>query len=206
MIFHTAEIRWFQPGIIPKEIEKWFTSLAGQIEKQPPRTDQYIKLIGSNTLGIKIRDGRFEVKEKQSHENNILSVNNIEGYIELWTKWSFESSENKYHLNEIIKGEFIGIEKTRTMQKYIFDSKGNISGGFDNFKSDGCNLELTSVSIDNSDWWTLGLETYGRTGSLEQNLKTAFELIFKNQFPGSLSIKESYGYPAWLEYIIPSSH
>lgn len=198
MIFQTAEIRWFHPGNIPGEIEKWFTSLDGQFEEQPPRTDRYLKLNGSNTLGIKIREGRFEIKENQSREKKFLSINKIEGFAELWTKWSFESFENKYHLNKLIKGEFIAINKIRALQKYIFDSNGNIESGFDNFNSDGCNLELTIVSVNNSNWWTLGLETYGRIGLFEDNLKTAFYQIFKERFPGNLSRSNSFSYPKWL--------
>ncbi len=202
MIFHTTEIRWFYPGEIPGEIEKWLTSLNGQFEKQPPRTDHYINVKGSNTLGIKIREGRFEVKEIQSSDEKILSVKNVKGFAEIWTKWSFDTVENKYHLNELIKGEFIALKKTRALQKYIFDSNGNIESGFDNFNSDGCNLELTKVIVNKTAWWTLGLETYGKSEFLEKNLQTAFNHIFKSRFPFSLEKELSFSYPEWINKCI----
>ena len=209
MIFQTAEIRWFFEKNLPEVISEWFIGLDGKFEKQEARTDFYLQLENNTSLGIKIREGKFEIKERQSTEGKVLANNNIEGISESWTKWSFESAEDKYPLNEIVKGNWIEVIKARKLQKYIFDQKGLISGGFDDYRSDGCNVELTKIKSNSSDdlkssneskltWWTLGLETYGTTASLERNLQTAFDHIFQSKFPGTLSKENSFGYPEWL--------
>ncbi len=215
MIIQTAEIRWFFEGDIPEEISEWIIGLDGLFEEQEPRTDHYLHLKNTASLGIKIREGRFEIKERQSTEGEVLANNNIEGIAESWTKWSFESVENKYPLNETIKGNWIEVIKARKLQKFIFDKKGKISGGFDNYQSDGCNVELTKVhtkkhkssndskSSDESKvtWWTLGLETYGTSESQSENLQTAFDHIFQSKFPGTLSKENSWSFPQWLNNI-----
>ena len=215
MIFQTAEIRWFFEKNLPEVISQWFIGFDCKFEKQEARTDFYLQLENNTSLGIKIREGKFEIKERQSTEGKVLANNNIEGISESWTKWSFESAEDKYPLNEIVKGEWIEVIKVRKLQKFIFDKKGKISGGFDDYRSDGCNVELTMVytkkhhSSDDSQssdeskviWWTLGLETYGTTASLERNLQTAFDHIFQSKFPLTLSKENSSGYPEWLNNI-----
>jgi len=212
MIFQTAEIRWFFEGDIPEEISEWIIGLDGLFEEQEPRTDLYLQLENNTSLGIKIREGKFEFKERHSQETKLIAKDNIEGYVESWTKWSFESVENKYPLNEIVKGNWIEVIKVRNLQKFIFNPIGKISDGFDNYRSDGCNIELTKIISYSSDdsqssdeykqpWWTLGLETYGATSLLEQNLKIAFNYIFQTQFPGTLLKDDSFGYPQWLNNI-----
>ena len=77
-----------------------------------------------------------------------------------------------------------------------------ISGGFDNYRSNGCNIELTKIIANNSTWWTLGLETYGKPEFQEKNLHTTFDYIFQSNFPGRLFKENSYGYPSWQSDII----
>jgi len=206
MVFQSAEIRWFFKGNIPEKISLWFADLDGIFEKQETRTDQYLLLKNTNSLGIKIREGKFEIKERHTRARKTLTTGNIEGDVEVWTKWSFDSDVGEQSLARSIKGEFIPVEKTRELQKYIFDSKGNISRGFDNYRSNGCNLELTKVILNNQLWWTLGLETYGKPEKQEKNLNTAFYFIFQSEFPGILTTLRSFGYPQWLEVSNLSSH
>lgn len=204
----TSEIRWFIKGNIPERIETWLKKLAGEIECEPERTDIYLNIKDTSKLGIKFREGRFEVKQKMT-DLGVLHSSNISGYAELWKKWSFEAVDEKIPLADITEGEWVEITKTRKLKKYIFSETGEIKEGFDNFQSNGCNLELTEMQINSSDdlkssdesissYWTLGLETYGYTDNLIQNLETAFEYLFKDDFPINLTKKESYSYPGWI--------
>ena len=91
MVFQSAEIRWFFKGEVPKEISEWFAGLDGIFEKQETRTDLYFQLENSASLGIKIREGRFEIKEKQSQEVKLIEKGNIQGLCEFWTKVELRS-------------------------------------------------------------------------------------------------------------------
>jgi len=197
----TAEIRWFVKGDIPKTVHSWFKKHTGIYEEQPERTDVYLDIKDSGNLGIKFREGRFEVKQLINELDILTLPPQVTGKAELWKKWSFNSAESELPHADIKKGEWIEVTKTRQLQKLIFDQKGNIHGGFDQFQSDGCNVELTKVEINQSVWWTLGLETYGKGDNLNNNLQSAFEFVFSN-FKLSLFRQESsYGYPAWIKSI-----
>jgi len=152
----------------------------------------------TDSLGIKFREGRFEIKQRLNIPGDQITSGKISGLAELWKKWSFESNENEIIPADLKKGEWIDVVKARKLQKFIFNHKGEIAGGFDNYKSDGCNIELTKVIANNSGWWTLGLETYGKTELLFKNLRTAFDHILNADFPQTLSKKKSCGYPEWL--------
>lgn len=215
-IITTAEIRWFYKGVIPKTINSWFENLDGLIEQQDERIDLYLMIKDTGSIGIKFREERFELKQKSKDLGNLETTPNISGNAELWKKWSFESGENE--ISNVEKSEeWIRVSKARSLHKFIFNNKGEISGGFNNFRSDGCNVELTKVIANKNRaplphspgdsespgesqvfWWTLGLETYGTTDMLYINLQTAFEHIFKVDFPQIFSKENSFGYPEWL--------
>lgn len=198
----TSEIRWFYKGNIPNTINVWLKNLKGEIELQPPRTDIYLNDNSTSNLGIKFREGRFEVKQKMI-DLGVLDSDNISGKAEQWKKWSFDAKDEKIPLADITKGEWIKVSKKRKLKKYIISDSGKINEGFDNFQSDGCNLELTELQTYSSDespdiYWTLGLETHGQVETLSQNLNNAFEYILKNRLPITLKIDQSYSYPKWL--------
>ncbi len=204
----TSEVRWFIKGHIPSPIMDWFNKQNGHNEQQPERTDVYLQINNTDTPGIKFREDRFEIKQKITHLGELTS-GNVSGNAELWKKWSFESIDNKIPLADITKGEWVEVTKSRKLKKFIFTESGEIEEGFDNFQSDGCNLELTEVTLHQSDefkssdeinnlWWTLGLETYGQPDQLFQNLKRTFEHLFTPDFPVALYTQQSFGYQKWL--------
>lgn len=193
----TAEIRWFVKGNIPKEINDWIQNLKGEIEYQTPRTDLYLNIKDTPNLGVKFREGRFEVKQKMAELGELIYGSNS-GNAELWKKWSFEARDEKIQFADIINKEWVEVIKSRKLKKYIVTNEGEIKEGFDNYQSDGCNLELTEVAIQSSIWWTLGLETYGNEKTLSQNLNAAFQHIFKNEFSKPLDIHNSFAYPKWI--------
>ncbi|MCB0824286.1 MAG: hypothetical protein KDC09_16435, partial [Bacteroidales bacterium] len=59
----TAEIRWFYKGEIPADFLKWFGGFNGLFEEQAVRTDLYLKMNENTNYGIKLREGKFEVKK-----------------------------------------------------------------------------------------------------------------------------------------------
>jgi len=201
----TTEIRWFVEGIVPSKVDDWINNLDGEIESQLSRTDVYLRLKNTDTPGIKFREGRFEVKQKLTDLEELTS-GNVSGMAELWKKWSFEAIDNKIPLADITKGEWVEVTKSRKLKKFIFAESGEIVKGFDNFQSDGCNLELSIVALHSPDelnnlWWTLALETYGQPDQLFQNLKKMFEYLFTPDFPVTLSTQQSFGYQKWLSGI-----
>lgn len=194
----TAEIRWFIKGEVPKAVKTWFENLNGFYSEENKRADLYLSIPSTGSVGIKFREGSFEIKRKNKYLGLLEFPPNITGIAERWKKWNFQSGDNEVSFEAENNGEWIEVFKTRNLQKFIFGPTGKISGGFDHYRSDGCNVELTKVIANNSIWWTLGLETYGAIEFLEKNLYVAFDYVFQSNFPRVLSKDNSFGYPQWM--------
>jgi len=112
----TAEIRWFVKGDIPKTVHSWFKKHTGIYEEQPERTDVYLDIKDSGNLGIKFREGRFEVKQLINELDILTLPPQVTGKAELWKKWSFNSAESELPHADIKKGEWIEVTKTRQFE------------------------------------------------------------------------------------------
>jgi hypothetical protein len=85
MAFHTLEIRWFFSGSIPHDFNHWFTSL-GESRSVDARVDHYLAGTGP-LLGIKVREGSLEIKQRQQHHGRQDFAPALSGMVESWTKW-----------------------------------------------------------------------------------------------------------------------
>ncbi|NIV28827.1 MAG: hypothetical protein GWN58_04720, partial [Anaerolineae bacterium] len=63
-MYPTLEARWFMRGSIPHEVREWFARGEPAPIHEPPRMDHYLRLQRSNALGIKLREGRLEIKQR----------------------------------------------------------------------------------------------------------------------------------------------
>jgi len=66
------EIRWFFEGPLPSTVESWFHSQALEQFLIPAQklTDVYLRSRDYN-LGLKLREGRFEIKWRRRHEEGV---------------------------------------------------------------------------------------------------------------------------------------
>ncbi len=62
------ELRWFYPGKLPENIQLWFQQncLIDPLKSPEEREDVYLYSPGCDYLGIKLRQGRLEVKWRQA--------------------------------------------------------------------------------------------------------------------------------------------
>src|SRR2546428_8912820 len=60
-MFTTAEVRWFFEGPVPDEIEQWLCR-SNLTLKAATREDHYLLFPAVLGLGLKLREGRLEVK------------------------------------------------------------------------------------------------------------------------------------------------
>lgn len=63
-MYPTAEVRWFHRGKVPLDVMAWFLRLHGEPEEPGHRVDYYLRLSDADALGIKLRDGRIEIKTR----------------------------------------------------------------------------------------------------------------------------------------------
>ncbi len=184
----TMEMRWFERGEIPTEIERWFNqdSLGGQIKSPEDREDWYLYLPNSNYLGIKLRQGKLEIKWRQA-ELKVLRFGELaEGKAEKWAKWTCEDPTSKCFIPAEVAGKesWMSVKKMRSQRVY-----------------QDCAVEITQLKINGKDWWSLAFEATGEDDKLMDNLQTVASQVFQT-YPGSkLQGKDSFAYPSWLSIV-----
>lgn len=206
----SAEIRWFWQNTPPANLESWFRNPGAGVLPPggggEPRGDEYLREEDQCELGVKIR-GRshqgVEIKGLVAAKLGELSANPFSGSLELWCKWRSSSLDLK-------SGSTIMIRKWRLLRK--FDTGGpeirEVGLGENEMPKDpaaplpeqGCNVELTRIHIpaNGQEWWTLGFESFGSLGTVEESLRSAATTLAALQPPG-LDGGLLASYPAWLK-------
>jgi hypothetical protein len=218
--FQSVEIRWFWPGHDQWKVPlAWFTrqgrlpliedtdtpdSAARPFVKQErPRTDEYLLLPNCQTVGIKQREGRLEVKALVDGPQP-FAQGNVAGQIDQWVKWSLQpAAEIALPLTADLQqsGRWLGVTKRRYTQKVALLGGGLTAVSPDTFPPAGCSIELTLVDVaaQIGRWRTLGLEAFGETDR-SRLLHQAMTHFFTVHGPPPLALmtRNSLSYPAWL--------
>jgi hypothetical protein len=195
--FPTVEARWFQRGTIPAAVLAWFQQERAEPRPEPSRVDHYLMQTGGGSVGIKLREGRLEIKERAAQHGETQFSARAAGFVEAWDKWSFPLVSTLD--DPQLAGSWIAVRKTR--QVYTLQiSEGAASPLVEfRFLAAGCNLELAQVEVRGETWWSLGLEAFGEaSGNLARFIIVANYAFARGDSP-QLETKFSYGYPAWLE-------
>ncbi len=203
MMLATEEMRWFFVGMIPESVATWFGAqvCAPQVCIAPaplPRTDYYLQLADSDSLGIKLRQGRIEVKQREGAGETIELSGQAVGQVESWRKWSFGLADA-----ENVTEQWVGVWKARRWCLFEVEENGRIIPAPPaTILEKGCACELTDVRLADSSeqWWSLGFEAFGGTAveRRESLLRAAKQFLGQEDAP-LLPIEQSYSYPKWLQ-------
>lgn len=200
-VYPTAEVRWFFTDEAPSQVLHWFQRGEREPELQPPREDFYLCLKDRDSLGIKLREGKIEVKQRHSDEGIVRFSERVAGRVEHWRKWSYKLDQAEAALAGIQTpaGAWLGVKKERQLRKYeITDSEQLIPVPASDYPEQGCDIELTTVMIGDQTWWSLCLEAFGDENRLQANLWLAARQIFTGAEPVDFEDKYSYGYARLL--------
>lgn len=222
-LFHSAEIRWFLPeqGRWDAMLQ-WFLrngELALLAETEPyvrqadaapfvkqelPRTDEYLLLPNCETVGVKQRQGRLEVKALAAGPRP-FAQDGVAGRVDEWVKWSLKpaasiASALEAELHQ--SGVWCAVEKRRSTQKYAAVAGGVAPVSPDAWPDAGCNIELTLAGVghEKESWLTFGFEAFGSADQVGGLLAEAVAHFFAAHGlpPLALSEDSSLSYPAWL--------
>ena len=202
----TDELRWFYPGTTPEDIEIWFKQncLTEGLQSPEERSDVYLYSPESDFMGIKLRQGRLEVKWRKA-ELGILRFGDLaEGKAEKWGKWlCCDSTEASFQPNQVLgKPSWISVQKVRYSQLYqvVPNSLPKPVSTQENIDN-GCSVELTQLVIQENLWWSLAFEASGEETSLMDNLQITARWIFNTYRGSKLLAANSYAYPTWLALV-----
>jgi hypothetical protein len=200
-MLHSCEMRWFFLGAAPEQAKIWFGTADAQ--KEGSRRDSYLIFPGCAVIGFKLRNGgKLEIKALHSPPSTIEPVKGIIGKVDRWVRWSPEFELTGGLKHAIRHGSrWVDIDKTRWLRTYEFHDGSPREVGGKERPSEGCNVELTELRLENGVWWTVGFEAFGPSTKLEDHLRATLEEFFssrREEALKSLSEANSMSYPAWF--------
>jgi hypothetical protein len=201
-MYPTIEVRWFQHGQIPPEVRAWYGRIGPLPEEQPIRVDHYLHLPDHDSLGIKLREGRLEIKQRQRQVGVVRFDEQLAGLVERWRKWSFSLAHNEPTVPEP-NGAWIAVEKRRRLRRYRVTADRQVEVASAE-PAQGCELELSRIKAADQQWWSLCFEAFGDEATLQENLRQVVNHVLAASEPPILKANASCGYPVWLRLVTKS--
>ena len=187
MLIHSAEVRWFFPGILQDAVLDAFDA-----RRESVRHDRYLRLRGVDAVGVKLRQGRLEVKARRGPIETVALAEGVSGNCDCWVKWAC-AADKLDQLTALLAEdtrEWIDVQKERCVRVY-----GDATTG--------CHVELTKIVVDRAHWWTLGIEAIGPADQAREQLRRGAAVFFAEQYraltlDAALAGATSASYPMWL--------
>jgi hypothetical protein len=220
-MYPTVEVRWFYEGDVPETTLQRFRS--GELPQDrgtfEERMDVYLYLPGVDNLGIKLRGtntrrendaDQLEIKRRQFEGSVITFMPGFTGRLERWMKWVFHGESSDPQLSTTLTAEdevWLSVGKVRYQRRYtVASDKSVVALPLNEWPDNGCNVELTKLIAPGGQvWWTFGLEAFGEADvTVEDNLRLSANYFFAETGLGMFEERDSYGYPRWLNVLMPS--
>ncbi|MDZ7960609.1 MAG: hypothetical protein RMY34_22465 [Aulosira sp. DedQUE10] len=215
------ELRWFYPGKLPKNIQMWFqkTFLVEPLQAPEAREDVYLYSPGCDYLGIKLRQGRLEVKWRQA-ELGVMSFGDLAtGKAEKWGKWLCEDANAESFQPTMVLSNPVWVSVQKVRYSQLFQVLADFSAqpvATEERLDNGCRVEITNLVVKENAWWSVAFEAFGEDSRLRGNLQATGNWVFNSDRNYQLAIllqshfstrgcanvnANSYAYPHWLEII-----
>lgn len=207
-MYKTVEVRWFREGSLPAEVKSWFAVCPGKADGWESRVDSYLSL-NSGNIGIKLREGRLEIKQRSQKIGYLQFNKRMAGLVERWWKIGTDLSQLPTK-DEPLFNDLSGwkaVRKERNLKLYRSEDFGTdntrLSPGDrpsirENDLELGCTLEIAGIHFMGQDWWSLAFEAFGEPGAAYSLLLNVIKPLTYNQQSPKLKTSESYSYPRWL--------
>lgn len=191
-MYRTKEIRWFFQE--KKELlAHWFQHL--NCTSKRLRTDFYLD-INNEDIGIKLREGKIEVKHRVGTRGYGGLNDNIWGCFDEFIKWSFNVQEQDSVFSRITDFKhcnWIPVQK-ELMLVQLTEENGAIKPvSITEHLPFGCQVEYATVKVYGEVWYTFALEWFG-----EESLKVDGTIFAEMIDSINLHIDDSFGYAHFL--------
>ena len=175
----SLEVRWFVRGPLAPEAEAWFASLGPDVADET-RTDRYLVPTESDDLGLKIREGTVQAKQRVGAFGMRPLAPGACGGVEAWRKWTLGSAGT-------VPGEgWIDVVKSRRQRPVVLLGRHA-----------RCALELSELDARGEAWWSVCLEASGASPRARWMALRESARLWLRAAP-SLNEEHAMGYPAWL--------
>jgi len=204
-MYATAEVRWFYHGPLPAAVRAWFEARGSRMAYHAPRRDRYLGLPG-DSLGIKLREGRVEIKQRQRQGEFLRLHPQVTGVLEYWQKWSFALADPAAAPPGISATDsfWLAVDKHRGLARYrVAGNEPPMAVAPDVYPVQGCEVELVELYANGQAWWSLCFEAFGQGRALPEALLATARQFLGGAEPPHLDAGDSYGYPRWLAVLAP---
>lgn len=200
-MYLTLEVRWFYPGPLPGRIVETLRERSCLPVLLPARQDQYLLLEGEPALGIKLREGNVEVKQRLEAPHVVEVGPGAVGWGARWRKWSFPlAPEPGPPEGRLVPGSaWLAVEKERRLQRYRLGGDLQADSVPPEAPAElGCEFELSRVRARGEEWWSACFEAFGDGPMMEQALLAVAAKVLGQGWPVPLEAEQSFGYAAWV--------
>lgn len=208
----SAEVRWFFGGPVPDELEEWFCRTSAACTASA-REDLYLRFPASLGLNVKLREGRLEIKSLVMTLGARTFTPDVAGTVQMWKKWSgADAAVGEFErLRASAPDLWIAVRKERTLRKFSGGGASIVEVDAGRFlPPEGCNVELTGITVDGTAHWSLAFEAYGDPARVEETLtRVAARVLTDQRRPrpfktgassaDAFSADNSRSYPEWLD-------
>ncbi len=199
-LLRTTEIRWFFTGPAPGWLAR-LEALAGRPIPARKRTDYYLPLPGREAMGIKLREGRLEVKYRLGQPEAAGLGPDTAGFYEHWVKRGFSLADagarvpggGRVEDRPAGMPDWIPVEKERFGLLIRLEQGQWVSHLIGTPVSGGTQIEYTRLRIGEQRFFSLGLEWPEDAGL--QLPDPVLELLLGG---GVLQAADSMGYPQFF--------
>jgi len=219
--FASREVRWFFEGTPDQNdsLKHWFETVApfpkkpdiglpvwqGRLDDQP---DIYLIIPGSGDMGIKWREGQFQIKGRVSSPGTQVFCGRHQGVVECWMKWSYPEMPASYknlflsgHKQELLT---VAVTKVRAMRKVRIDTFTSQPEEVESTTriDRGLGIELTNLQVDGKAYCSLAVEAFPDDSAMGSAFTRVVEAFLNPLSKVNLNASQSKSYPSWLDTII----
>jgi len=207
-VFPTVEVRWFYEGRVPPDVLAWFQESGRGPEEPSCRVDYYLRFPDRDCLGIKLREGRLEIK-RRCHDFGVVRLHeSVVGRVEHWRKWSLELAQNGWRPagRAAPSSAWVAVRKERRLRTYRLAGEGAdidlapevVAVDAESCSDQGGDWELTAVNAGDRTWWSVCFEAFGDESTLRETLVLVVRHVLSGGVPRAFDAAHSYGYARWL--------
>jgi hypothetical protein len=147
--------------------------------------------------GIKVREGKLEAKLRVAAlgQGNFAS---LAGHLEGYRKWSLEfAADEQPSEDDLIAVDWLPLIKRRQLQR--FEVVGSRVTPTAVRPANGCEFEMTELTVRSRRFWTVGFEAVGSPDRILDNLRcVAAHVVQRGGLQQPFTESNSYGYAQWL--------
>ena len=121
--------------------------------------------------------------------------------MESYKKWSLQFAVDDQPAETDLTGAvWIPVQKRRRLQRFSVDADGVHS--VDLRPENGCEFEMTELTVNSNTFWTVGFEAVGAVDRLPNNLRLVSQLVGqRGGLHQTFDEAHSCGYAEWLSRI-----